>query len=85
LTSSDTGNIFRVQIEAFNEAGSIKSAIGEFVLASIPDAPDPPTNDASVTNSERIKVDFIGTLPNDRGSSIIGVQLAMDDGQGGDF
>ena len=59
------------------------SGIGSFVLAGVPDAPAPPTNDASVSSDERIKVRFTETLPDNRGSPIIGVQLAMDNGQGG--
>jgi hypothetical protein len=36
-----------------------------------------------VTNDKSIKVEFAKTLPNNRGSAIVGIQLAMDDGYGG--
>lgn len=61
------------------------SGIGSFILADVPDAPDPPVNDATVTNDQQIKVNFAQTLPNNRGSPILAVQLAMDDGDGGEF
>lgn len=77
--------IFRIQVEAFNAVGSVLSGLGSFVLADLPDAPDPPVNDASGTSESQIKVRFAETLPNNRGSLIFGVQLAMDDGEGGSF
>jgi hypothetical protein len=51
----------------------------------VPNAPDPPINDADVTNDSVIKVKYAETLPDSRGSPIIGLQLAMDDGLGGEF
>ena len=79
------GTTYQVQVKAYNEAGSVLSGIGAFLLADVPVAPSPPTNDATVTNDSRIKVVFANPLPSARGSPIFGVQLAMDDGQGGDF
>ena len=83
LTPSDTASTFRVQLKAYNEVGSVMSGIGSFVLADIPDAPDPPFNDASVTAFDKIKVRFAETLPNNRGNLVYAIQLAMDDGNGG--
>jgi hypothetical protein len=85
LTGADTSKTFRVQLAAFNDAGSARSGIGEFILANVPEAPAAPVNDATVTSNEQIKVRFAETLPNARGSDIFAVQLAMDDGLGGQF
>jgi hypothetical protein len=85
LAGADTSKTFRVQLAAFNDAGSVLSGIGEFILANVPEAPSAPVNDASVTNNAQIKVRFAETLPNARGSSIFAVQLAMDDGLGGEL
>jgi hypothetical protein len=38
-----------------------------------------------VTTDSQVKVKFVETLPNSRGSDIYAVQLAMDDGAGGEF
>jgi hypothetical protein len=65
--------------------GHVLSGEGSFVLAAVPDAPSPPANDAAVTNDQRIKVTFGEPLPNARGSPIVGLQLAVDDGAGGEF
>jgi hypothetical protein len=76
---------YRVQLRAFNQAGSVASGIGSFVLADVPEAPAAPVNDAAVTTSTSIRVTFADPLPNARGSPVLAIQLAMDDGLGGDF
>jgi len=65
--------------------GHVLSGEGSFVLAAVPDAPSPPANEAAVTDDQRIKVTFGEPLPNARGSPIVGLQLAVDDGAGGEF
>ena len=85
LSASDASKTFGVQLVAHNDAGSVSSGIGSFLLADTPEAPDAPVNDAAVTNETRIKVNFAETLPAGRGSTILAVQLAMDDGAGGEF
>jgi len=42
-------------------------------------------NVATKTNTNTIGVTFGTTLPNDNGSPIIGLQLQIDDGMGGNF
>jgi hypothetical protein len=84
LSASDSSKTFQAQLVAHNDAGSVSSGIGSFVLADVPEAPDAPLNDASVTDDEQIRVKFAETLPDERGSTILGVQLAMDDGYGGE-
>lgn len=85
LDAGDTSKTFRVQLVVFNDAGSVQSGVGSFVLADVPNAPDPPINDADVTSDSVIRVNYAETLPDSRGSPIIGLQLAMDDGLGGEF
>jgi hypothetical protein len=85
LTAAAPSTAFRVQVEAFNAVGSVLSGVGSFVLADRPDAPAPPANDRAGTSDTQLSVRFAETLPNDRGSAIFGVQLAMDDGEGGPF
>jgi hypothetical protein len=70
---------------AFNDAGSVISGIGSFLLANTPEVPNAPVNDASITNETQIGLSFATSLPNARGSAIYAVQLAMDDGIGGEF
>jgi hypothetical protein len=36
---ADKSKIFRFQLEAFNNAGSVKSGVASFVLANVPDKP----------------------------------------------
>jgi hypothetical protein len=74
-----------VRLMATNDAGYVYSGIGTFLIADVPEAPDAPVNDAEITNDSQIGVTFAEILPNARGSSIFAVQLAMDDGAGGDF
>jgi len=73
LTAADTTKTFKFTIEAENNAGSITSGVAFFVLANVPDQPAIPTNDPTVTNSERIRVRFGTVLPDNRGSPIIGL------------
>ena len=51
----------------------------------MPEAPVAPVNDATVTSDTTIRVTFAGPLPNARGSPVLAIQLAMDDGLGGEF
>ena len=74
-----------MEIEAFNAAGSVQSGLGTFIMAMPPSKPADPYNDPSVTNDEMIKVYFGTTLPNDNGASIVGIQLQIDNGLGGNF
>ena len=73
LAALDTSKTFRVQLTAFNDAGSVQSGVGSFVLADVPSAPDPPLNDAAVTGDSVIRVTYAETLPASRGSPIIGL------------
>ena len=61
------------------------SGIGFFVLADVPEAPAVPQNDATVTSDSQIRVTFADPLPSGRGSPVLAIQLAMDDGLGGEF
>lgn len=56
-----------------------------YVLASVPQKPDAPTNDATTSDETKIRVLYGTTLPDNGGSDIIDIQLSMDDGLGGDF
>lgn len=73
LSPADASKTFRVQLVAHNDAGSVSSGIGSFLLANTPEAPGPPVNDAAVTNETTIKVNFAETLPAARGSTILAV------------
>ena len=76
LTVADTSKSFRLQVEALNNAGSIKSGVALFVLSNVPEKPTSPVqNDPSVTNDEKIKVTYGVPLPNGRGSQIISIEL----------
>jgi hypothetical protein len=85
MTLATAGASYKVQVKAFNEAGSVLSGTGAFVLADVPVSPAAPVNDATVTDATRIKVTFAAPLPNNRGSTIFALQLAIDDGNGGNF
>ena len=85
LNIADKGKTYKFTIEGENNAGSVTSGIAFFILANVPATPAIPTNDALVTINERIKVNFGTVLPDNRGSPIIGLQLQMDDGLGGEF
>lgn len=50
LTSSETSKTYRVQIIAYNAAGSVTSGIGSFVLADVPEKPAVPTYDSASTS-----------------------------------
>ena len=73
LSASDSSKTFQVQLVAHNDAGSVSSGVGSFLLANSPEAPDAPVNDAAVTNETRIKVNFAETLPAARGSTVLAV------------
>jgi hypothetical protein len=85
FSAGDTATAYRVELLAFNEAGSVRSGTGAFLLADIPESPQAPVSVASETSDQRIKVAFLAPLPGNRGSPITSVQLAMDDGLGGAF
>lgn len=84
-----TGQRYRFKLVALNEVGSVESTnFAEIAVASVPDAPpDPPEQDFSHTDQDRIRV-LYGTLGGgayDGGSPIVGYDLWRDDGAGGDF
>lgn len=85
LTAADESKTFRVQVKAFNHAGSITSGIGSFVIANVPDQPAIPTYDVSLSNDSQIKILYGTVLPDNRGSDITSLHLMMDDGLGGEF
>lgn len=86
FAGTDTTKTFRFQVEAFNNAGSVKSGVAIFVLSNVPETPlTAPVNDASVTNDQKIKVTYGMPLPDGRGSPITSIELQMDNGIGGDY
>lgn len=74
-----------MKVEAYNDAGVVSSGIGTFIMAMPPAKPADPYNDPSVTDDTKIKVFFGTTLPANNGATIVGMQLQMDNGMGGDF
>ena len=48
--TGETSKIFRITVVATNNEGSITSGIGTFLLADVPDTPDAPVNEASITS-----------------------------------
>lgn len=85
FNSQDAGKTFRFRISAFNEIGESISAIRSQLLAESPAAPlNAPQSDSSVTNYERIKVDW-DIVTQDGASEILSYSLEIDDGTGGDF
>lgn len=74
-------------LRATNEIGSTTSLVGYALFAAVPDTPtNGPATDPAVTDRARIKVDWAKIVsPNDGGSEVLSYQLAMDDGEGGDF
>ncbi len=54
LGAAASSQTFRVGLIAFNDAGSVQSGVGTFLLADVPAAPAPPTNDATATNDRQI-------------------------------
>lgn len=85
LSSLYLGQSHRYQLKATNEIGTTQSLVGYALFAQVPDAPSAgPTSDASITNKERIKVDWSAVTATG-GSEILSYQIEMDDGDGGDF
>ena len=74
LTSSDTGNNYRVYLVASNEIGSISSSLTSVLLASVPDTPASPYTDSTITNQYQIYVEY-ATPTSDGGSAIENYQL----------
>jgi len=85
LSQPNSPTEYILQVKAVNSAGSVVSGESYVILAATPQKPEKPVNDASVTNDQQIKVTYGTVLPDDGGSSIINIQLWMDDGQGGDL
>ena len=84
---TNTGNEYRFRIRAINDAGYTESSPVSIVLANVPDTPSTgPSSDATVTNDQRIKVDFgPQSSVENGGSEIISYELQMDNGKGGVF
>lgn len=77
------GNTYLVQIEAYNQVGSVFSETIGFVLASVPDTPSTaPYSDLSVTTTNRVKIN-IDPISGDGGSPILSYSIEIDNGMGG--
>mmetsp|Transcript_23476 Transcript_23476/g.36162 ORF Transcript_23476/g.36162 Transcript_23476/m.36162 type:complete len:275 (-) Transcript_23476:4758-5582(-) len=87
LSSTYVGQKYRYYLEATNEIGSTQSLVGYVLFAAVPDdPPNAPTSDATVTNSQKIKVDWSAVLSgSDGGDEVLSYSLEKDDGAGGDF
>lgn len=83
--TSNSGKTYRLQVEAVNANGSIKSNIISLVTATVPTAPtSSPTSIQSQTNAQQIAVQI--TQVTATGSSpITSYELQRDDGVGGSF
>lgn len=76
LTSSETGKIFRVKVEAKNTYGTLKSPALQFVLADVPGKPTPaPMVDITNTTTSQIKVTFVNLNTDNGGSPLIAAEL----------
>jgi len=68
---TNIGSVYRFKIRAYNNAGSAESSsMLHVTLAAVPDTPlVGPISDASVTNSQTIKVQFGPLLASENGGS----------------
>jgi len=74
-------------LRATNEISSTASLVGYALFAAVPSAPAAgPSSDASITNKARIAATWSAIPTADNGGSeILGYQLEIDDGAGGNF
>jgi len=81
-----TGLTMRVKVTAYTAQGEVDSPALTFVLADVPGTPTPaPYLDTAESTIEQMELIFSNTNTDDGGSSVILVELQMDDGQQGDF
>lgn len=83
---TQTGNIYRFFVRAYNAAGYSDSSLVKIVLSDVPDTPvSGPISEASETNELRISVRFGPLLVDENGGSPIlsyDLQVDMADGNG---
>lgn len=87
LSTGTVGNVYKVKLRAYNNAGYIDSSALSVALASLPSKPTlPPTADSAGTNQYQLKI-LINTFDstNNGGSAILNYQIQYDDGYRGPY
>lgn len=86
FAAGNEGTKYRFQLEAFTDAGFVKSGITEVTLAGVPVAPTAgPTKLASQTNDTHITIIILDTLQNYNGGTLKRVHVQRDQGGDGNY
>ena len=86
LSLGTPGTVYRFQLEALTDAGSIKSGITEVKLAGVPDAPTSgPTKVAALTNDTHITVEILTIAPTLNGGTLKRVHVERDNAGDGNY
>lgn len=86
FASGNEGTVYRFQLEALTDAGTVKSGITQVKLAAVPDAPPTgPSRIATLTNDTHITIEILSDAQEYNGGTLKRVNVQMDNGGDGDY